>query len=128
VFWLFRFGQSSWIGLFQCGLGFIWARGGSSSESFIGTAQNKGFGFGLGLCDAVHSRVNDRNSSTFLSCSPLIAGGGGWGIFNALLGWTNSADYGSVISYRIKALALALAFATLFIAGSMTGIAPRFSR
>jgi hypothetical protein len=31
-FWLFRFGQLSWIGLFQCGLGFIWARGGSSSE------------------------------------------------------------------------------------------------
>ncbi|KAB8270216.1 iron permease FTR1/Fip1/EfeU [Aspergillus minisclerotigenes] len=33
-------------------------------------------------------------------CSPEIGGGGGWGIFNALLGWTNSATYGSVISYN----------------------------
>ncbi|KAG2415819.1 plasma membrane iron permease [Aspergillus terreus] len=34
-------------------------------------------------------------------CSPLINGGGGWGIFNAILGWTNSATYGSVISYNL---------------------------
>lgn len=25
----------------------------------------------------------------------------GWGIFNAILGWTNSATYGSVISYNL---------------------------
>ena len=28
-------------------------------------------------------------------------GGGGWGIFNAILGWQNSATYGSVISYNV---------------------------
>ncbi|KAJ5893652.1 hypothetical protein N7495_005343 [Penicillium taxi] len=34
-------------------------------------------------------------------CNPEIGGGGGWGIFNALFGWTNSADYGSVIGYNM---------------------------
>ncbi|KAK1719973.1 iron permease FTR1 family protein [Colletotrichum lupini] len=34
-------------------------------------------------------------------CSPDLNGGGGWGIFNAVLGWTNSATYGSVISYNV---------------------------
>ncbi|ETN46363.1 uncharacterized protein HMPREF1541_00547 [Cyphellophora europaea CBS 101466] len=34
-------------------------------------------------------------------CNPDFNGGGGWGIFNALLGWQNSATYGSVISYNL---------------------------
>ncbi|EXJ87322.1 high-affinity iron transporter [Capronia epimyces CBS 606.96] len=34
-------------------------------------------------------------------CNPVLNGGGGWGIFNALLGWQNSATYGSVISYIV---------------------------
>ncbi|KAH7024676.1 putative iron transferase [Microdochium trichocladiopsis] len=34
-------------------------------------------------------------------CSPYINGGGGWGVFNGLLGWQNSATYGSVISYNV---------------------------
>ena len=34
-------------------------------------------------------------------CSPELNGGGGWGIFNALLGWQNSATYGSVVGYNI---------------------------
>ncbi|KAJ0166350.1 Plasma membrane iron permease [Colletotrichum tanaceti] len=34
-------------------------------------------------------------------CSPDLNGGGGWGIFNAVLGWTNSATYGSVIAYNV---------------------------
>ena len=33
--------------------------------------------------------------------NPDFNGGGGWGIFNALLGWQNSATYGSVISYNL---------------------------
>lgn len=33
--------------------------------------------------------------------NPELNGGGGWGIFNAILGWTNSATYGSVISYNV---------------------------
>jgi high-affinity iron transporter len=34
-------------------------------------------------------------------CSPLDNGDGGWGIFNSLFGWQNSATYGSVISYNL---------------------------
>ncbi|KAK3671356.1 high-affinity iron permease [Recurvomyces mirabilis] len=34
-------------------------------------------------------------------CNPQINGGGGWGIFNAIFGWTNSATYGSVIAYNL---------------------------
>lgn len=34
-------------------------------------------------------------------CNPEIGGGGGWGIFNAILGWTNSATIGSVLSYNL---------------------------
>ncbi|ELR07803.1 hypothetical protein VC83_01091 [Pseudogymnoascus destructans] len=33
--------------------------------------------------------------------NPYLNGGGGWGIFNAIFGWQNSATYGSVISYNI---------------------------
>lgn len=40
-------------------------------------------------------------------CNPELAHG--WGIFNALLGWTNSATYGSVISYNIYWLSIILA-------------------
>ena len=43
-------------------------------------------------------------------CSPVVAGGGGWGIFNAILGWTNSATYGSVISYNLYWLAAIICF------------------
>ncbi|KAL7798313.1 iron permease FTR1/Fip1/EfeU [Trichoderma ceciliae] len=34
-------------------------------------------------------------------CNPNAPDNGGWGIFNAILGWTNSATYGSVISYNL---------------------------
>jgi len=43
-------------------------------------------------------------------CSPEINGGGGWGVFNAIFGWTNSATYGSVISYNLYWVAVAIAF------------------
>lgn len=43
-------------------------------------------------------------------CNPLLNGGGGWGIFNAVLGWQNSATYGSVISYNIYWLAVICTF------------------
>ncbi|KAL5352488.1 high-affinity iron permease [Pseudogymnoascus australis] len=33
--------------------------------------------------------------------NPGLNGGGGWGIFNAVFGWQNSATYGSVISYNV---------------------------
>ncbi|QSZ34102.1 hypothetical protein DSL72_005690 [Monilinia vaccinii-corymbosi] len=42
--------------------------------------------------------------------NPELNGGGGWGIFNAILGWQNSATYGSVISYNIYWLVVILGF------------------
>ncbi|KAK3725379.1 high-affinity iron permease [Vermiconidia calcicola] len=46
-------------------------------------------------------------------CSPEVNGGGGWGIFNSLFGWTNSATYGSVIAYDLYWVAVIIAFASL---------------
>jgi len=46
-------------------------------------------------------------------CSPELNGGGGWGIFNALFGWTNSATYGSVISYNVYWIFVILGFLAL---------------
>lgn len=46
-------------------------------------------------------------------CSPTIRGGGGWGIFNAILGWQNSATYGSVVGYNLFWLATVLMFVAM---------------
>lgn len=43
-------------------------------------------------------------------CNPEIGGGGGWGIFNALFGWQNSATIGSVLSYNFYWIAIMVAF------------------
>ncbi|KAJ4373144.1 high-affinity iron permease [Neocucurbitaria cava] len=44
-------------------------------------------------------------------CSPLDNGGdGGFGIFNSLFGWQNSATYGSVISYNLYWLVVIVGF------------------
>ena len=43
----------------------------------------------------------DRSVFHVNCCSPEVNGGAGWGIANALLGWTNSATYGSVIAYNV---------------------------
>lgn len=43
-------------------------------------------------------------------CNPEINGGGGWGIFNSILGWQNSATYGSVISYNLYWLVVMVTF------------------
>jgi high-affinity iron transporter len=48
-------------------------------------------------------------------CNPEVNGGGGWGIFNAILGWQNSATYGSVIGYDIYWLAVILGFVAMRI-------------
>jgi high-affinity iron transporter len=42
-----------------------------------------------------------------------LNGGGGWGIFNALFGWTNSATYGTVISYNLYWIAVIIGFVVL---------------
>ncbi|KAJ5104705.1 hypothetical protein NUU61_002052 [Penicillium alfredii] len=90
-------------GLFTRGVWFLenntWnqSTGGDSSES----------GSGPGSYDIRQSvwHVN--------CCNPLLNGGGGWGIFNAVLGWTNSATYGSVISYNLYWLAIILWFVAM---------------
>ncbi|OCL04112.1 iron permease FTR1, partial [Glonium stellatum] len=46
-------------------------------------------------------------------CNPMIGGGGGWGIFNSLLGWTNSATYGSILSYNLYWVCVIIAFAAM---------------
>ncbi|KAI9809143.1 MAG: hypothetical protein M1825_002433 [Sarcosagium campestre] len=46
-------------------------------------------------------------------CSPDLSGGGGWGVFNSLFGWTNSATYGTVISYNLYWLVVIVAFVTM---------------
>jgi len=46
-------------------------------------------------------------------CNPELNGGGGWGIFNALFGWQNSATYGSVIGYDVYWIFVILGFVAL---------------
>ena len=46
-------------------------------------------------------------------CNPEINGGGGWGIFNSIFGWTNSATYGSVIAYNLYWVAVIAAFLSM---------------
>lgn len=43
-------------------------------------------------------------------CSPSLNGGGGWGVFNSILGWQNSATYGTVISYNLYWLVVIVTF------------------
>ena len=43
-------------------------------------------------------------------CNPVLNGGGGWGIFNALFGWQNSATIGSVVSYNLYWIVVILGF------------------
>ncbi|KAH6974423.1 iron permease FTR1 family protein [Ilyonectria sp. MPI-CAGE-AT-0026] len=43
----------------------------------------------------------DRSVWHVNCCSPDYQGGYGWGIFNGILGWTNSATYSTVLSYNI---------------------------
>lgn len=46
-------------------------------------------------------------------CSPSLNGGGGWGVFNSIFGWQNSATYGSVLSYNLYWLAVIVVFVAM---------------
>jgi high-affinity iron transporter len=46
-------------------------------------------------------------------CSPSLNGGGGWGVFNSILGWQNSATYGTVISYNLYWLVVIVTFVAM---------------
>ncbi|KAJ5527092.1 hypothetical protein N7513_011251 [Penicillium frequentans] len=64
-------------------------------------------------------------------CNPELGGGGGWGIFNALLGWTNSATYGSVIGYNLYWLCVMIGYALMFVRerrGSLPVIDPAMKK
>ncbi|KAA8893663.1 plasma membrane iron permease [Sphaerosporella brunnea] len=46
-------------------------------------------------------------------CSPKVNGGGGWGVFNSLFGWQNSATYSSVLTYNIYWIVVSAWFLTM---------------
>lgn len=46
-------------------------------------------------------------------CSPEFEGGYGWGIFNGILGWTNSATYSTVIAYNVYWIVVMAGFITM---------------
>jgi len=46
-------------------------------------------------------------------CNAELNGGGGWGIFNAILGWQNSATIGSVVSYNVYWLVVIICFCSM---------------
>ncbi|AEO71106.1 3161a423-e2d5-4438-be68-cf7ea6fdd064 [Thermothielavioides terrestris] len=52
----------------------------------------------------------DRSVWHVNCCNPNYNGGSGWGFFNAIFGWTNSATYGSVLSYNLYWLCVMAAF------------------
>jgi high-affinity iron transporter len=43
----------------------------------------------------------ERNANLHAQCCSPTTNDDGWGVFNAILGWQNSATYGSVISYNV---------------------------
>ncbi|KAJ5654168.1 hypothetical protein N7490_001171 [Penicillium lividum] len=47
-------------------------------------------------------------------CNAELNGGGGWGIFNALFGWVNSATYGSVIGYNMYWICVMVGYGLMF--------------
>ncbi|KAG6025105.1 hypothetical protein E4U41_001606 [Claviceps citrina] len=55
----------------------------------------------------------DRSVWHVNCCSPTAPNDGGWGVFNAILGWQNSATYGSVIAYNVYWLFVMAAFAIM---------------
>ena len=59
-------------------------------------------------------RISNGASSDYQQYgSPYIKGGGGWGIFNGILGWQNSATYGSVISYNVYCISIIVLFLSM---------------
>lgn len=81
----------------------VWAFEMNSWNKVIG-GDAADIGSGPGSYDIRQSvwHVNGAN--------PEINGGGGWGIFNSILGWENSATYGSVLAYNFYWIAVMVAF------------------
>ena len=74
-------------------------------------AWNKTIGGDAAETGSGPGSYNINNSVWHVNCcSPEINGGGGWGVFNSLFGWTNSATYGTVIGYNLYWVAIMIVF------------------
>ncbi|KAI0137115.1 putative iron transferase [Xylariales sp. AK1849] len=62
------------------------------------------------LGDGAGSYDIDKSVWHVNCCNPESNDASGWGVFNAILGWTNSATYGSVISYNVYWIFVMLGF------------------
>ncbi|OJJ62239.1 hypothetical protein ASPSYDRAFT_85934 [Aspergillus sydowii CBS 593.65] len=104
---IYRFGQTTSMQIFLViSTGFLYlVAAGLLSRGvwyFEANTWNKVIGGDAAETGAGPGSYDIRQSVWHVNCcSPEINGGGGWGIFNSLLGWTNSATYGSVISYNL---------------------------
>ncbi|KAH7882383.1 iron permease FTR1 [Phlebopus sp. FC_14] len=78
----------------------VWAFQQNAWNNLIGTSADEAGGNGPGSYDV-------RGNVWHLDCcSPAPGTGDGWSIFNAILGWQNSATLGSVLSYVFYWLAV----------------------
>ncbi|KAJ3072741.1 hypothetical protein HDU98_003004 [Podochytrium sp. JEL0797] len=69
----------------------------------------------IGVADSDTSQFYDTTQSVWYvsCCNPGLATNGGWQLFNAIFGWTNSATFGSVGSYILYWLVVSLILVTM---------------
>ncbi|KAF7541231.1 hypothetical protein G7Z17_g11996 [Cylindrodendrum hubeiense] len=84
----------------------VWYFENQKWNEFVG-GEAAEFGSGAGSYDI------DQSVWHVNCCSPNVPNNGGWGIFNAILGWTNSATYGSVISYNLYWICVMIGFVVM---------------
>ncbi|KAH7139893.1 iron permease FTR1/Fip1/EfeU [Dactylonectria estremocensis] len=90
-------------GLFSRG---VWDFEQQKWNEFIGGEASE-FGAGAGSYDI------DQSVWHVNCCAPNIVNNGGWNIFAAIFGWTNSATYGSVLSYNLYWIMVAIGFVVM---------------
>jgi len=64
-------------------------------------------------------------------CNPEANGGGGWGIFNAILGWQNSSTQGTIIGYCLYWLSISVTLMLMLFKekkGYYPGLKKRYER
>ncbi|KAK4205799.1 putative plasma membrane iron permease [Triangularia verruculosa] len=82
----------------------VWAFEQQVWQEALGSGEIAELGAGPGTYDI------DKSVWHVNCCSPFVGGGSGWGFLNAILGWNNSATYGSVLSYNLYWVAVITAF------------------
>ncbi|KAK0670927.1 putative plasma membrane iron permease [Cercophora samala] len=85
----------------------VWAFEQQLWQETVGSGDIAEMGAGPGTYDI------DKSVWHVNCCSPFVDGGSGWGFLHAVLGWNNSATYGSVISYNVYWIAIMAAFMTM---------------